>query len=170
MIEPLQRWLHLMAKPTPRALAQILDMPRKDGRRPDLAHVTLLTFVDLERCVAGLLLRLLEAMRGFRADAFHLGFNRIVEGRCVTLRSRRAQQGARDFQEGLTRFLRARGFETFLPPPQVHLTINYRRDGRGAEPIRPVAWCVDEVLLIESLHGKSRHVEHGRWPLGPLLL
>jgi RNA 2',3'-cyclic 3'-phosphodiesterase len=170
MDEHLQRWLYLMAKPTPRAIAYIAGLARKDRRALDLAHVTLLVFADLERRVAGFLDEVLEALRGFEADAFHVGFNRIVEGRCVTLRSRRLQRDARDFQAQLTRFLRRRGFDDFREPPDVHLTINYHRDRQANQTIPPFDWCVDEILLIESVYGKSRHIVHGRWPLLPLLL
>lgn len=170
VIERLERWLYLMAKPPPRALSEVMSQSRKDGRRPDLAHVTLLRFADLECSSAGFLACLLEAMRGFRHDAFHIGFNRIVESRCVTLRSRRLQREARDFQEDLLRFLEARGLSEAPHAPQIHLTINYRRDGMGGEAIRPFDWCVDEVVVIESISGQSRHVVHGRWPLDRLLL
>jgi len=29
----------------------------------------------------------------------------------------------------------------------------------------PIGWTVDEIILMESIVGKTTHVEHGRWPL-----
>jgi RNA 2',3'-cyclic 3'-phosphodiesterase len=165
-----QRWLYLMGKPPPAALARIMALPRYGGRAAELAHVTLLPFADLAREPANFVPRLLETMRGFKEDAFHIGFNRIAEGRCVILCARRVQNAAGVFQDRLVGFLEQRGFAAFQVPPKVHLTINYRRDGRGGEAIEPIAWCMDEVLLIESVYGQARHVMHGRWPLSPLLI
>lgn len=164
------RWLYLMGKPKPAALAKITALPRYGGRSAELAHVTLLPFADLARESADFVPNLLAMMRGFEEDAFHVGFNRIVEGHCVTLRARRVQKAACVFQERLLAFLKLRGFETIAKPPKVHLTINYQRDGQGDQPIEPIAWCNDEVLLIESIHGQARHVVHGRWSLCPLLV
>lgn len=159
-----------MAKPPPSPLAQAVAMQRYGGRPAELAHVTLLPFADLNEAPPSFVAKLLRAMRGFRAEAFHLCFDRIAEGQGVTLRSRRLQRSAWDFQEHLARFLAARGFTTFGKAPKVHLTINYRRDGHGDEVIARIGWCVEEVLLIESLHGQSRHEVHGRWRLDSLLL
>lgn len=159
-----------MGKPKPGALARITALSRYGGRPPELAHVTLLPFADLARECTGFVPNLLAAMHGSKEDAFHIGFNRIVEGQCVTLRARRVLKEADVFQERLVGFLKLRGFETFAKPPKVHLTINYRRDDRGDDAIEPIAWCVDEVLLIESPHGQARHVTHGRWPVSPLLI
>jgi RNA 2',3'-cyclic 3'-phosphodiesterase len=170
MIQPLPRWLYMMAKPTPMPLADIISMPRYGGRPAELAHVTLLPFADLNERPESFVPHLVERMRGFDEEAFHLCFDRIEERRCVTLRSRRRHRKARRFQGELVRFLTERGFTTFQKAPEVHLTINYQRDGRGSEAIPPLAWCVDEVLLIESVYGKSRHIVHARWPLRSLLL
>lgn len=165
-----QRWLYLMGKPKAAALAKITALSRYGGRSAELAHVTLLPFADLARERADFVPDLLATMREFKEDAFHVAFNRIVEGQCVTLRARRVQKAAGVFQERLVGFLQQRGFQTFAKPLKVHLTINYRRDGRGDESIEAIAWCIDEVLLIESVHGQARHVVHGRWPLSPLLV
>lgn len=164
------RKLYLMAKPPRQPLAAILAQPRKDARRPDLAHVTLLPFADLDDEPDSLVPDLVEAMRGFHARAFHLLFDQVTERHCVTLRSRKSLREARRFQANLARHLASRGFTDFGRAPEVHLTLNYHRDGLGRQTIVPIEWRVDEVLLVESVHGRSLHVEHGRWPLAPLLL
>lgn len=54
-----------------------------------------------------------------------------------------------------------------MPPYRLapHVTFAYRPDGLGSEAIIPIVWPVDEILLVESLVGKPRHVVHGRWRL-----
>lgn len=159
-----------MAKPTPPSLARVVGLRRKDGRPPGLAHVTLLSFGNLEERPGGFVRLLLGKMEGFEARAFHVAFDRIIERPCVTLRSRKTLQAAKAFQVGLANHLIARGFASFEKLPEAHLTLNYGRDGLGTEVIRPIEWCVDEVLLIESVHGQARHIVRGRWQLNPLLI
>lgn len=55
--------------------------------------------------------------------------------------------------------------------PEPHITINYRGDRLGSQTfgalkLPPIGWTVDEIILMESVVGKTTHVEHGRWPLG----
>jgi len=42
-------------------------------------------------------------------------------------------------------------------------------DHRGGRPGRlldqPIAWLVEEFVLVESVHGETRHLEWGRWRL-----
>ena len=49
--------------------------------------------------------------------------------------------------------------------PEPHIAINYRGDRPNAQKIPPIGWTVDEIILTESIVGKTTHVEHGRWPL-----
>lgn len=171
MPDPVPRPLYLMAKPPREPLSQIASLPRMSAARaPSLAHVTLLPFADLADQPARFVPDLLARMRGFGAFAFHVCFDRIVEHRAVTLRPGRTPSAARTFQNGLVDYLTAGGFEAFGKPPAVHLTISYVRDGQGNEPIAPIGWRVDEVLLVESIHGKATHKVHGRWQLDPLLV
>jgi len=168
---PLPRPLYLMAKPPKEPLAQIAALARMSpARASSLAHVTLLPFVDLAEQPARFVPDLLARMHGFGAFAFHLCFDRIIERSAVMLGPTRSPGAARAFQKGLVEFLTAGGFTMFGTPPRVHLTISYTRDGRGNEPIAPIDWRVDEVLLVESIHGKATHKVHGRWKLDPLLV
>ena len=49
--------------------------------------------------------------------------------------------------------------------PEPHITINYRGDRLGAQKMPPIGWTVGEIILMESIVGKTTHVEHGRWRL-----
>lgn len=158
-----ERPLYAMAKPPPDILAQLSALPRRSRERPsDLLHVTLLAFVDLADWPPEFMPLLGEILSGFEADAFDIMFDRIVERRAVTLRSSRPLKPARAFQRQLMDFLKSQGFRWFGAAPVPHLTVNYHGDGLGDEPTAPIAWRVEEVLLIESFYGKARHEVRGR--------
>jgi 2'-5' RNA ligase len=168
---PAKRGLYFMSKARAAERAAIAGLPRCASERDaHLLHITLLALVDLAEWPAEFLSDFLEMTKDFQADAFPVQFDRIVENAAVTLSSSKPLRGAVEFQKQLVHFLTARDFSYFGKPPKPHLTIRYGRDGKGSEPITPIGWMVEEVLLIESLGGKSTHVEHGRWQLAPLLI
>lgn len=161
------RPLYLMAKPPRDIAAQVADLPRNDRRRgPELLHVTLLTLFDLSAAPSDWLPKVLAAMNLFDGACFPLVFDRIEERRAVTLRTRNPLAEARAFQADLLRFLLEHRVPMMLgTTPVPHMTINYRGDGQGGRKIEPIGWTVAEILLVESVVGQTRHVEHGRWPL-----
>lgn len=160
-----------MSKPPLEERAAVACMPRcSTARNPELLHCTILALVDLVEWPEEWLAEFVALMDGFRAYAFYLRFDRVVENGVVALSSRTRLRGAAEFQQQLVQFLRTSGFLLVGTPPKPHVTINYRRDGKGNEAIPPIGWCVDELLLIESLGGKSTHLPRGRWQLDPLLI
>jgi len=46
-----------------------------------------------------------------------------------------------------------------------HLTLAYVREVVPTMAIEPVAWTVDELVLIRSVQGRGRHIVAGRWYL-----
>jgi 2'-5' RNA ligase len=156
-----------MAKPPPEVAARIAGLPRNDpGRGPELLHVTLLKLFDVHYAPADWLPAVIAALDAFRGPAFPLAFDRIEARKAVTLRSRAPLAEARAFQAALVRHLLERRAPLMLgTTPEPHLTINYRDDRLGARKIEPIGWSVDEILLVESVVGKTTHLEHGRWPL-----
>ena len=161
-----ERPLYFMAKPPPALAEVIAASARTDKRRPaDLLHTTVLPLIDLARFPAKVLPWLVAGMHGFEADAFRLVFDRIVERRCVTLRGSEPMRGFEAFQVSLISFLEAQGFRLFGRRPEAHITINYRRDDKGDDIIDPISWRVEELLLVESVYGKTKHIPRGRWPL-----
>lgn len=163
-----KRPVYVFAKPSDEGRAAIGALRRTSrGRALDLLHTTLLPFFDLDDAPPQAVRHIIALLNEFRGDAFDLTFDSIVERRGVTLRSTRRLEGALAFQQALAAHLRARNFPFFGRAPEPHLTINYRRDGYGNESISPIGWRVDEILLVESVVGETRHVVHGRWALGP---
>ena len=159
--------LYVMAKPPPEAQAQIAALARKDpGRGPELLHVTLVTLFDLHYAPPEWLAQVIAALDSFMWPVFPLAFDRIENRKAVTLRTRAPLSEARAFQASLVRHLLERKAPMMLgTTPEPHLTINYRGDRLRAEKMPPIGWTVSEILLMESVVGKTIHVEHGRWPL-----
>lgn len=159
--------LYVMVKPPPDVAAQIAAQPRNDPKRgPHLLHVTLLKLFDLHRAPPEWLPAILAALDAFRGAPFPLAFDRIENRKAVTLRTRAPLPGARAFQAALVRHLVERRAPLMLgTTPEPHLTINYGGDRLGSRKIEPIGWTVEEILLVESVVGKTTHVEHGRWPL-----
>jgi 2'-5' RNA ligase len=159
--------LYVMAKPPPEARALIAALPRNDpGRPPELLHVTLLSLFDLHYAPPEWLPQVIGAFDGFDAPAFPLAFDRIENRKAVTLRTRDPLAQARAFQAALVRHLLERRAPIMLgTTPEPHVTINYHGDRLRAQKMPAIGWTVTEILLVESVVGKTTHVEHGRWPL-----
>jgi RNA 2',3'-cyclic 3'-phosphodiesterase len=168
---PPRRPLYLQIKPAPDAAARIAALTRNDpGRDAGLLHMTVLALVDLTEWSDEFIPAFHRTMEGFEAGVFDVQFDRIVERKAVTLRASRRQKGALALQWLLRAHFEARDFRFFGKAPDPHVTINYKGDGKGNETIAPLGWTVEEILLVESVHGETRHVEHGRWPLRRRLL
>lgn len=159
--------LYVMAKPPPEVAARIAGLPRNDpGRAPELLHVTLLKLFDLHRAPPDWLPAVTAALDTFEGAAFPLAFDRIESRKAVTLRARAPLPEARAFQAALVSHLLARRAPMMLgTTPEPHVTINFHGDRLGGRKMEPIGWTVDKILLVESVVGKTTHVEHGRWPL-----
>ena len=46
-----------------------------------------------------------------------------------------------------------------------HLTLGYRIGEPFSERVAPVSWTADEIVLIDSHVGRTRHEVLGRWRL-----
>lgn len=164
-----RRPLYIMAKPPPATQAVITALPRNNPKRgPDLLHVTLMLLFDLHNAPPAWLPAVAAALDSLAEPPFPLSFDRIENRRAVTLRTRDPLTEARAFQAALVRHLLAAHAPMMLgTTPEPHVTINYAGDRLRAERIAPIGWTVDEILLVESVVGKTTHVVHGRWPLRP---
>lgn len=159
--------LYIMAKPPPGVQAEIAALPRNDpGRGPELLHVTLVKLFDLYRAPPEWLPATIAALDGFKGAPFPLSFDRIENHKAVTLRTRDPLSEARAFQKALVNhLLLAKAPMTLGTTPEPHVTINYHGDRERGQKTAPIGWTVAEILLVESVVGKTTHIEHGRWPL-----
>lgn len=46
-----------------------------------------------------------------------------------------------------------------------HVTLLYDDQLRPPQPVEPIVWRVNELVLVDSLLGQARHVPLARWPL-----
>jgi len=156
-----------MAKPPPDVQAQIFALPRNDPKRgPELLHVTLLKLFDLHHAPPEWLPAVQAALDSFVGSSFPLRFDRIENHKAVTLRTRDPLPEARAFQAALVRHLLAHKAPMMLgTTPEPHVTINYHGDRERGGKMPAIGWTVREILLVESVVGKTTHIEHGRWSL-----
>jgi 2'-5' RNA ligase len=162
-----RRPLYIFARPPLAVQAQITALPRNDPSRDSaLLHVTLVSLFDLYRAPPDWLPRTIAALDSFDAAPFPVAFDRIENRKAVTLRTRDPLAEARAFQAALVRHLLEHKAPMMLgTTPEPHVTINYRGDRLNAQKMPMIGWTVDEIILMESVVGKTTHVEHGRWPL-----
>jgi 2'-5' RNA ligase len=72
----------------------------------------------------------------------------------------------RRFQRALGEEMSAAGIGQYVRSSfRPHVSLLYTNVYLVRESILPVAWCVDELLLIDSHVGESVHEILGRWPL-----
>ena len=158
--------LYLMAKPSDEVRTQTIATGRVDPfRDAGLLHMTIQPLCDLATLPAGVAAWVAGLLNG-QLPSFQLVFDRIVESaRTVSLRGSQPAEGAIAFQRAIVSALIERGFP--VPPYRLvpHVTIAYHCDGLGSEAILPIHWSVQEVLLVESVVGRARHIVHGRWGL-----
>ena len=159
--------LYVMAKPPPDVQAQIVALPRNDPKRgADLLHATMMSLFDVHHAPPEWLPQVKAALDSFVAAPFPLSFDRIENRKAVTLRTRDPLPEARAFQTALVRHLLEHKAPIMLgTTPEPHVTINYHGDRLRAAKMPAIGWTVSEILLVESVVGKTTHIEHGRWPL-----
>ncbi|MDB5805891.1 MAG: 2,5 ligase [Betaproteobacteria bacterium] len=76
------------------------------------------------------------------------------------------QEALLAFQHALGTAMERTGLGQYVERhPTPHLTLLYDRRRIDMQAIEPIGWTAHEFVLIESLTGKSTHVELGCWPL-----
>lgn len=166
----LRRALYVFAKPSPEPLVSMIALDRRDrARRPELLYNSLFALGDLATAPVGHLPALVTAVTTFGGLAFPVAFDRIVEGDEVTklAGNRRADAPVRTFQHRFALHLARHGVAA-AGRRAPHVTLAYRRDSKGDALLpRPIGWRVEEILLVESVVGESRHDVHARCRLDP---
>ncbi|UIJ45667.1 2'-5' RNA ligase family protein [Sphingomonas cannabina] len=163
-------------KPADEVLAPIAGMRRTycgEGTpvRSEHAHITLEIFDDHPRRPDELIAELVAIGNAVEAAAFELMLDRVVGTvRSVALRPGRRSTGLALLQRAIhaevdRAGLKAREGWSFSP----HLTLGYREGEAFSRAVAPVAWQVDEFVLIHSHVGATRHEIVGRWRLMPEL-
>lgn len=137
--------------------------------RPGHLHLTLCVIAEAKERDRFLLARVRAALAGRALHSFRIPLGRVSGGPGGALvRTVGRQDGIRDFYGALVRWTARRGLAPLhrkagLRP---HITLGHESCRFDAFDLA-IEWVPDELLLIESEVGRSRHNLLGRWPLLP---
>lgn len=99
-------------------------------------------------------------------DPFILTFDRLLGSEhLVALRPSRCPTALSALQKPIARQLRDRNIMRIGWHFNPHVTLGYRDGLFFQKPIMPLAWNVQEMVLIHSLVGATQHTELARWAL-----
>jgi RNA 2',3'-cyclic 3'-phosphodiesterase len=132
-------------------------------------HVTLDILDDVADADPRLIDRLMAAGSRVEAEGFAFAFERIVAlAGWIGLRVGRRPAPLMQLHAAIRQALLAVGLApregwTFNP----HLTLGYPQGTPFSRAIAPIGWRAEEIVLIHSHLGETRHREIGRWALSP---
>ncbi|MBN8809244.1 MAG: 2'-5' RNA ligase family protein [Sphingomonas sp.] len=132
-------------------------------------HVTLDILDDVAAADRQLVDRLVTAGSRVESDSFAFALERIVGlGGWIGLRVGRRPAALMRLHAAIRAALLAVGLAprrdwAFNP----HLTLGYPHGAPFSHAIAPIGWQAEEIVLIHSHLGETRHQEIGRWALMP---
>lgn len=157
--------LHIMAKP-PKSCRDAMARLRwmSERRLPESLHWTVMPDPGEQEWIVATIASVLPSLD---ASPFTLVFDQ-AQGRgggTAELYCRRVPREAGRLIAAVRKVFLDVGL-TLKRKARPHVTLDYRWQGPDFdEPIPPIIWEVDHLLLIESVGGM--HIPHGNWPLVP---
>lgn len=137
------------------------------GLKPGHLHITMAILDDADDFPAAEAEAMKRAGGTIAAAPVRIAFDMAARSnRSMALRARRRNAALAALRERIVDAMahqglaQRRGYE-FNP----HMTLFYRDGAPGSRRITPVQWIADELLLIHSHVGLTRHDVLGRWPL-----
>jgi 2'-5' RNA ligase len=111
-----------------------------------------------------------EAAARIEVQAFDLVFDEVLNlgnpaDPVVALSGGNAPQTVAPLWEALRLSLARVGLKTPANLSMPHMTLIYGSSTLQRQPVSPLQWRVQELVLVESLIGRSQHRHLGRWPL-----
>lgn len=163
---PRDNMLYVMAKPPAQLQRTIGALAEVAGNRsPELLHTTIQPLGDRSWLTDADIAAACRRLSSVRYAPFIMLFDRIEGGDSMALSGGSRNCAAQDFRLAILDAL----FGHFRQLPAHHLDPHMTLDYRGGRPGRlldqPIAWLVEEFVLVESIHGETRHIEWGRWRL-----
>jgi 2'-5' RNA ligase len=127
-------------------------------------------YVDLPR---GIVAAAREAAAAVATPPFTVAFDRAVSFNGRSRKQALVLQGGGDgvaglvaFRQGLGRAMQKAGLWRWVKPHyEPHMTLLYDGCCVVEQAVETVGWTVNEFVLVHSLHGQTRYVPLGRWPL-----
>lgn len=139
---------------------------------PERLHVSLNGLGANRELPRRLIARAIEACGTALARPFVISFNRLGSWgrgdgqRPFVLRGDEGVAGVYALHDEIHRALAEAGLVRPRPRDfEPHLTLLRDRTDAPEEFIEPVAWRVQEFVLLDSVHGEGRHEVLGRWVL-----
>ncbi len=174
LVQTLDR-LFFAIKPAPFAIPRIAAMRRANcpdqPMRDEHLHVTMEIFADRVGVPQSFADTLIAIGDDIDMPGFLLPLGRLVgTTRSVALRPKGRSTGLALLQRAIRLRVLDAGLEvregwSFNP----HMTLGYRDAAPFARSIDTIEWQVDELVLVHSHVGKTRHDIIRRWPLAPEL-
>ena len=130
-------------------------------------HMTMFLLADRPTVEPDLVETLRAIGNSIRAAPVAITLDRLAGSyRLVALRPARANAALLALHRALADGARAAGIaaradQRFGP----HVTLGYDNPSPWSERIEPIGWTADELVLIDSLVGRTRHRLLGRWRL-----
>jgi 2'-5' RNA ligase len=158
--------LYFMIKPGTEAAAAMdglrrqYDLARKHA--PERFHITLVPFGDIRTISPDALDLIRAAAESMQAEPFEVALNRISGNALVGSRMQRL----RHFQRALITRLNTFGVDVPDYDFDPHASLTYQPWQQRNIPVSPIAWRVQQLLLINSIHGHG-HELLGSWALEP---
>jgi 2'-5' RNA ligase len=140
--------------------------PGDDRVEPERLHVSLVLLAAAPRISQHLIERARSACASVTAASFRVVFDDVIVNDGVLLKPTETLAAFDRFQEQLVNALADSGLVSRKRPASgPHMTTSYRTRTRSRPFVPPVSWEVRDFVLVESLVGQRRHIDHGRWPL-----
>lgn len=141
--------------------------------RHDMLHLSIYAVAGTDDLDPILIKRARQAAISLRTAPFTLCFDRLTTfsgdpgDYPLVVQTEKASHKLNDVAAELHAACRATGLTASRSAKITpHVTLAY---GPGFSETRhlakPILWAIDEITLIDSLQGQSRHVSLGRWPL-----
>ena len=130
-------------------------------------HLTMFILDDRGEVDPSLVATLVAIGDALRVQPVAIELDRLgASQRSVALRPATSNAGIRALHAELARLARGEGVaERQGYRFGAHMTVGYRDGAPSNRPAAPVGWIADEVVLIHSHVGRTRHEEVGRWSL-----
>jgi 2'-5' RNA ligase len=128
----------------------------------DRLHITFLRLGDFPASPSAPVAHLVARMARLSLPACRIVLDRMVsDGKAARLVASERIAALASAQRRLRDGLGLKRGARFRP----HVTLHYDPRPRHETWIDPISWRATELVLIESLVGRHRHLLRGRWPL-----
>lgn len=151
-------------------LRQVLRL----GGKPlalDRLHITLCHLGDYAGLPKDLVAKAIEAAAATLAAPFEVTFDRVgsfagrARNRPFVLRGGVGVAQLEAFQRVLGAEMLKAGLGKWAKPYTPHVTLLYDNSQIADQPVYPVAWTVDDFVLVHSELGRTKHNYLQRWSL-----